>query len=178
MRLVPTREALQLTGLSAPTLREWTSRRALIPADAPPRNQGSSAQYSWQTILLLRLAVSLRDQFHLELQAHRSLFASLRQGLRGGSFIALWDKVLALLGNDEWLLLDEDRAEPWRQDAIVILLNPHLIVLSERFSLPTRASSTGQFDLFPATPVGASRRTPAPRAHDTSANAERRRRLA
>jgi hypothetical protein len=65
MRLVPTRDAIRLTGLSAPKLREWTSRRALIPADIPPKNQGSPAQYSWQTILLLRLAVTLRDRFHM-----------------------------------------------------------------------------------------------------------------
>ena len=58
MRLVPTRQALQLTGLSSAKLREWTSRRALIPADVPSKKQGSSAQYTWQTILLLRLAVT------------------------------------------------------------------------------------------------------------------------
>lgn len=162
MLLVPTRQALQLTGLSAPTLREWTSRRALIPADVPPKNQGSPAQYSWQTILLLRLAVTFRDRFHLELQAHRSLFASLRRGLRGRSFIALWDKALALHGRDEWLLVDEAGAEPLRQDAVVILLNPHLFVLSEGFALPKPAGATGQLDLFPATPVGETARGAAP----------------
>ena len=175
MRLVPTRQALQLTGLSAPTLREWTSRRALIPADVPPKNQGSPAQYSWQTMLLLRLAVTLRDRFHLELQAHRSLFASLRRGLRGRSFIALWDKTLALYGHDEWHLVDAD-ADPLRQDAVVILLNPHLHILSEGFALPKPAAVAGQLDLFPATPVGETIRRPAPRTRRTYA--ERRRRSA
>ncbi len=176
MLLVPTRQALHLTGLSAPTLREWTSRRALIPADVPPKNQGSPAQYSWQTILLLRLAVTLRDRFHLELQAHRSLFASFRRGLRGRSFIALWDKALALHGRDEWLLVDEAGAEPLRQDAVVILLNPHLLVLSEGFALPKPAGRTGQLDLFPATSVGERARGPAPEVGKS--NAERRRRSA
>ena len=176
MRLVPTRQALQLTGLSAPTLREWTSRRALIPVDVPPKSQGSPAQYSWQTILLLRLAVTLRDRFHLELQAHRSLFASLRRGLKGRSFIALWDKVLALHGHDDWLFIDEAGAEPLRQDAVVILLNPHLLVLSEGFALPTPAGVTGQLDLFPATPVGEPARRPVPSARRQ--DPERRRRLA
>lgn len=175
MPFVPTRQALQLTGLSAPTLREWTSRRALIPADVPPKNQGSPAQYSWQTILLLRLAVTLRDRFHLELQANRPLFASLRRGLRGRSFIALWDKALALHGRDEWLLVDAG-AELLRQDAVVILLDPHLLVLSEGFALPKPAGATGQLDLFPATPVGETARRAAPQVRRS--DAERRRRSA
>lgn len=173
MRLVPTRQALQLTGLSAPTLREWTSRRALIPADVPPRSQGTPAQYSWQTILLLRLAATLRDRFHLELQAHRSLFASLRRGLRGRSFIALWDKALVLQGRDEWLLVDA-AADSLRKDSLVILLNPHLLILSEGFALPNPVA--GQLNLFPATAIGEPARQPAPRMRRT--DAERQRRLA
>src|SRR5216684_3758497 len=96
MRVVTTREASQLTGLSTNKLREWTSRRALIPADVRPKSQGSPAKYSWQTILLLRIAVTLRDRFHIELQAHRQVFASLRRGLNGTSFVALWGKSLAI----------------------------------------------------------------------------------
>lgn len=175
MQLVPTRQALQLTGLSAPTLREWTSRRALIPADVPPKKQGSPAQYSWQTILLLRLAVTLRERFHLELQAHLSLFASLRRGLRGRSFIALWDKALALHGHDEWALVDAG-VEPLRQDAVVILLNPHLLILSEGFALPKPVGMARQLDLFPATPIGEPVRRP--EARSRRADAERRRRSA
>jgi len=161
MRLVPTRQALQLTGLSAPTLREWTSRRALIPADVPPKSQGSSAQFSWQTILLLRIADTLRERFYLELQAHRSLFTSLRRGLRRRSFIALWDKALVLHGRDEWILVDAG-TEPLRQDAILILLNAHLSILSEGFALPKPAGVAGQLDLFPATPVGEPAKQAAP----------------
>ena len=86
MRLVPTRQALQLTGLTPAKLREWTGRRALIPADVPPKSQGSSAQYSWQTILVLRLALTLKDKFCLELQAHRGLFTCLHRSLKGRSF--------------------------------------------------------------------------------------------
>ena len=154
MRLVPTRQAVQLTGLSPAQLREWTSRRALIPADVPPRKRGCSAQYSWQTILLLRLAVTLRDRFCLELQAHRPLFTALHRGLRGESFVALWGKALALHGRDRWILFDEAGPEPLRTDAVVLRLNPHLDSLSEGFALPTPSSSAGQLDLFPAAPVG------------------------
>ncbi|HEX6376910.1 MAG TPA: hypothetical protein VFZ91_14455, partial [Allosphingosinicella sp.] len=147
--------------------------RALIAADVPPKSQGSPAQYSWQTILLLRLAVTLRDRFHLELQAHLSLFASLRRGLRSRSFIALWDKALALQGRDEWLLVDA-AADPVRQDSIVILLNPHLLILSEGFALPKPAGFAGQLDLFPARPIGEPARKPAPRTRRTDAEQQRR----
>lgn len=168
MRLVPTRQALQLTGLSSAKLREWTSRRALIPADLPSKKQGSSAQYTWQTILLLRLAVILRDRFCVELQAHRALFTCLRGSLQGKSFIALWDKALALQGREEWILLDEKDGNPLGRDAIVLRLNPHLEVLSEGFALPLPSTSTGQLDLFPARAVSSK---PAPTPIRTARNA-------
>jgi hypothetical protein len=93
---VPTPIASQLTGLAAEKPREWTSRRALIPADRRPQGKGSPAKFSWQTILGLRVAVLLRNQFRLELQAHKAAFADLRKLLRSQSFIALWGKRLVL----------------------------------------------------------------------------------
>ena len=107
MRLVTTREASRLTGLSTNKLREWTSRRALIPADVPPKSQGSPARYSWQTILLLRIAVTLRDRFHLELQAHRQVLTSLHQSLRATSFVSLWGKSLAIDPDQCWSWIDD-----------------------------------------------------------------------
>lgn len=178
MRLVPTRQAVQLTGLSPAQLREWTSRRALIPADVPPRKRGCSAQYSWQTILLLRLAVTLRDRFCLELQAHRSLFTALHRGLRGESFVALWGKALALHGRDRWILFDEAGPELLRTDAVVLRLNPHLDALSEGFALPTPSSSAGQLDLFPAAPVGGPGPGAAARTRASRSGRERRRQSA
>lgn len=153
MRLVPTRQALQLTGLTPAKLREWTSRRALIPADLPPKSQGSSAQYSWQTILVLRLALTLKDKFCLELKAHRGLFISLRRSLKGRSFVALWDHVLALRGSADWTLVNEVGEEPLDADAIMLRLNPHLEVLASGFALPDPRRAAGQLDLFPATPI-------------------------
>jgi hypothetical protein len=175
MQLVPTRQALKLTGLSGPTLREWTSRRALIPADIVPKKQGSPAQYSWQTILVLRIAVTLRDKFHLELQAHSSLFVDLRRGFGGKSFIALWDKAVALHGDDDWAFV-EAGGEQLRQDAIIIRLNPHLFVLSESFALPKPVGMDGQLDLFPVSTVGHEVCEPA--HHPRNVGAERRRRSA
>lgn len=153
MRVVTTREASELTGLSTGKLREWTSRRALIPADVRPKSQGSPAKYTWQTILLLRIAVILRDRFHLELQAHRHIFASLRRELRGTSSVTLWGKSLAIHADGRWSLLSPiDSAAP-DGDAPLIKLEPHLRALSVSFALPNPSSIPGQLDLFPARAV-------------------------
>jgi hypothetical protein len=153
MQFVPTREASRLTGLSTNKLREWTSRRALIPADIPPKSQGSPAKYSWQTILLLRIAVTLRREFHLELQAHRPVLASLRRALHGASFVALWGKSLAIHGDQRWTWVSDSDASPLGGDAIFIRLDPHLEALSRGFALPRPSGSPGQLDLFPALPA-------------------------
>lgn len=143
---MPTPIASQLTGLSTDKLREWTSRRALIPADQRPKSQGSPAKFSWQTILVLRVAVLLRDQFSLELQAHTTGFAELRKLLRSQSFIALWGKRLALRPGGTWNILEA--AEVVQEiDVLLITLDPHLAVLRDGFALPT-ANEERQLDLF------------------------------
>ena len=154
MHLVTTRDAIRLTGLSTDQLREWTGRRALIPPDVKPKGHGSAAQYSWQTILLLRLAVTLRDRFKIELQAHRNLFSGLGDGLRKMSFLSLWGRAVALHGGDAWCLLNAAELSGTDDDLIVLRLDPHLHVLSGGFALPQPAALT-QFQLFPATSVEA-----------------------
>lgn len=149
MRYAATPLACQLTGLSTERLREWTSRRALIPADVRPRRKGSPAKYTWQTILILRLAVTLREQFHIELQAHKGLFDGLRRELRAKSFIALWGRSVALVGKNRWMLLDTVDGQPPADDVLLLRLNAHLEVLSAGFALPGPAAALGQFDLFP-----------------------------
>jgi hypothetical protein len=149
MQLVTTRDATRLTGLSTEQLREWTSRRALILPDEKPKGHGSPARYSWQTILLLRLAVVLRDRFKLELHAHRDLFADLGAGLARTSFLSLWGKSLALYGGAQWGVIDPHDESMATNDCIVLQLDPHLQKLSDSFSLP-KPAATGQFQLFPA----------------------------
>lgn len=149
MRLVTTRDATRLTGLTTEQLREWTSRRALILPDVKPKGHGSPARYSWQTILLLRLAVVLRDRFKLELHAHRVLFAELGAGLAQTSFLSLWGKSLALYGGSQWCVVDPRDEGPSIDDCIVLRLDPHLHQLSDSFSLP-KPAALGQFQLFPA----------------------------
>ena len=147
LRSVPTPVACQLTELSTDKLREWTSRRALVPADIRPKSKGSPAQFTWQTILVLRIAVLLRDQFSLELQAHKASLDKLRKALRSKSFIALWGQRLALQGSRDWVFVDETEGLP-EADALVIHLDPHLRVLRDGFALPDAEASQGQMDLF------------------------------
>ena len=149
MHLVATRDAIRLTGLSLDQLREWTSRRALIPADVKGRGHGSPAQYSWQTILLLRLAVTLRERFKLELQSHRALFSSIGHNLSRTSFLSLWGHALVLRGGDSWSFLELSELPEEIDDCIVLRLDPHLQVLSFGFSLPKPVTHS-QLQLFPA----------------------------
>ena len=147
MQLVTTRDAIRLTGLSTEQLRDWTSRRALIPPDVKPLGHGSPARFSWQTILLLRLAATLRDHFKLELQAHRDLFSELGIGLGRSSFLSLWGKALVLHGGENWSLMDSADLGLVTADCIVLRLDRHLAALSESFALPEPASK--QLQLFP-----------------------------
>ena len=121
---MPTPIASQLTGLSTDKLREWTSRRALIPADQRPKRKGSPAKFSWQTILVLRVAVLLRAQ----------------------SFIALWGKRLVLAPGRTWSFLDAAGSAP-ESDALLIALDPHLVIIRDGFALPG-ATEERQLDLF------------------------------
>lgn len=146
MRLVPTPVASKLTGLSTDKLREWTSRRALIPADQPAKRKGSPAKFSWQTILVLRVAVLLRDCFSLELQAHKVAFDELWKMLRSQSFLALWGKRLALGPGRTWSIIDTaDTVLEF--DTLLIPLDPHLVVLRDGFAL-SGANAERQLDLF------------------------------
>ena len=154
MRLVTTRDATRLTGLSTEQLREWTSRRALILPDVKPRGHGSPARYSWQTILLLRIVVVLRDRFKLELHAHRDLFSALGTGLARMSFLSLWGKSLALYGGERWAVIDPHEDDSAIDDCITLRLDPHLQQLSDSFSLP-KPVVPSQFQLFPALDVTA-----------------------
>lgn len=145
LRLVPTPVACKLTGLSTEKLREWTSRRAIVSADVRPKGKGTPAKFSWQAILILRVAVLLRDQFNVELQAHKTSFDGLRKMLRENSFLSLWGSRLALHPGGDWSLVEADSLA-MAGDGILIALDPHLIVLRDGFALPD--ASEGQLDLF------------------------------
>jgi hypothetical protein len=148
MRLVRSRDVPALTGLSADQLREWTVRRGLVQPDEPARKRGSEAKFSWQTLLVLRLAVVLRTRFHVELQAHRELLCSARKLLDGASFPGLWGGTLAIYGLTRCELLTARTPPPSAdEDAILLRLNRHLEELSQGFGLP---EPVAQLPLFPA----------------------------
>ena len=146
LRYVPTQVATELTGLSTNKLREWTSRRALIPADVRPKKRGSPAKFSWQSILVLRIAVILRESFHLELQSHRTSLVNLRSDLRERSFLTLWGHQVAITPH-QWMIRDEE--PPGAQgDVLLIGLDPHLHVLRTGFAFPDATVGIHQLELF------------------------------
>ena len=147
VRLIGSRDVLKLTGLSADQLREWTVRRRLIHPDVPASRQGQQAQFGWQTVLLLRLAVVMRSRFHVELQVHRDLLLRARELLNGRSFPGLWNHRLVIFGLDSCALLGGSDPLPVDQDAILLRLNAHLEALSQGFGV---SEPIAQLPLFPA----------------------------
>lgn len=151
MRLIGSGEVQGLTGLSADQLREWTGRRGLIRADRPAQGKGTQARYSWQTVLVLRLALVLKQRFHLELQAHRELLAELQRLFHGKSFPILWDNILLFRGGSSVALIRlSGMTLELDEPAITIPLASHLQPLMVGFGLP---SPMQQLPLFRAVGV-------------------------
>lgn len=147
LRLVPTPVVSQLTGLSTETLREWTRRRGLVHADVVPKQKGSPAQFSWQTILVLRIALQLRNSFHVELEAYKTALLNLQQELRVKSFIELWGKVLTLHSDGTWELTSSHSLKA-AGDRLLLELDPHLQILHTGFSMTDDEVMREQLDLF------------------------------
>jgi len=147
VQLIGSRDVQKLAGLSADQLREWTVRRGLIHPDIPASRQGQRAQFGWQTVLLLRLAVVLRSRFHVELQVHRDLLFRARKLFNGRSFPGLWNTRLAIYGLDSCALLGGSDPLPAEQDVILLGLNVHLEALSQGFGV---SEPIAQLPLFPA----------------------------
>lgn len=136
MSMIPAGRVQTLTGLTANQLREWSHRRDLVPPDVDAQGPGRPALYSWQTVLLLRIAVVLRVRFKIELQAHKALLRALRQLFGGVSFPALRGSVLALRAMEHGELLSEGvvRIGSNDLDTLFLRLDPHLDVLEAAFA--------------------------------------------
>lgn len=145
--MVPARDVQRLTGLSADQLREWAHRRGLVRPDVAPGGPGRPALYGWQSVLILRLAVVLRERFRIELHAHVDLLIALRELLVGISFPALRGCVLALRGMEDGELLLETAVFVDREgrDTLILRLDPHLDVLATEFA---PLDQGGQLPLF------------------------------
>lgn len=134
--MIPAGQVHKLTGLTANQLREWSHRRHLIPPDVEAGGPGRPALYSWQTVLLLRIAVVLRERFRIELQAHKELLHALRELFSGAPFPALRGCVLALRAMEHGELLPEGlvRVGGGDPDTLFLRLDPHLDVLESQFA--------------------------------------------
>jgi DNA-binding transcriptional MerR regulator len=149
-RLIAAGEVQKLTGLSADQLREWTNRRGLIKPDVQPHGPGSKALYSWQTVLLLRLAIVFKDTFHIELQAQRDLFAALAQRFAKRPIHALRGSALILQAEAHYDIVPLSDLRTVEADSLVIRLDPHLDALSTDFGM---MEPTAQLPLFAAVAV-------------------------
>jgi hypothetical protein len=150
VRLVGSREVQVLTGLSADQLREWTGRRGLVRPDRPAQGKGTQARFSWQTVLVLRLALVMKQEFHIELQSHRQSLAELQSLFHGRSFPWLWDRA-ALIRRGAPLAISRLSEMTFTDEALVVIpLGPHLRALMVGFGVPL---STQQAPLFRAISV-------------------------
>lgn len=137
-------DVLALTGLSPSQLREWTSRRGIIPADQPARGRGKHAQYAWNTILVLRILVELKRTFSIEIAAWAALGTCLRDSLAGTSPIALYGKCV-LFSEGTFYIVGSPEVSVGGA-TIAIPLDPHLKVLAIGLGVPL---PQGQLSLFP-----------------------------
>jgi hypothetical protein len=135
-KLVNSPEAAWLAGLSVDRLRDW-QRRALVVPQIPPPRQGCHPKYSWKSILLLRMAVILRDRFKLELGALGYQFFELFSILSDTEFASLWGKYLVLDSGEHWILADPRENIVPAAEGLLIRLDPHLQILSEAFFPPS-----------------------------------------
>lgn len=126
-------------------------RRTLVVPDVPSAKRGSEAKFSWQTVLLLRLAVVLRKRFQVELHAHREVLSSARDLLQGVPFPALWGRTLVIYDLARCELLSARDLVPADQDAVLLRLDDHLYVISNGLGI---AEPVAQLPLFAAVPVG------------------------
>jgi hypothetical protein len=147
--MIPAGRVQTLTGLTANQLREWSHRRNLVRPDIEAGGPGRPALYSWQTVLLLRIAVVLRERFKIELQAHKDLLHALQDLLAGVPFPALRGCVLALRAMEHGEILSEGqvRVGTNEPDTLFLHLDPHLDLLEVDFS---PQDQSGQLPLFRA----------------------------
>jgi hypothetical protein len=153
MRFIQAGEVQKLTGLTSDQLREWTSRRGLIEADLKPNGPGTRARFAWQSVLLLRIAVVLKERFHVELQSQKPLFSALSVRLGKTSFPALRETVLVLEPDGGFYIIPRGAVRHMmaKDDCLILSLDPHLDVLSTQFGMP---EAMRHLPLFPARAVG------------------------
>jgi len=134
-----------LTGLSPSQLREWTSRRGILPADQPARGRGRHAHYAWNTVLVLRILAELHTNFGVELTTWSGLAQRIRDDLTKVHPLSLYGKYLQIWGGRY-----EITATPSLtlvSTSTIVPLNPHLQALAVGLGIPTPPA---QLSLFAA----------------------------
>jgi hypothetical protein len=146
MKLFQAADAIELTGLTRNQLREWTnkSRRGFLVADVAPNGPGRHALYSWQTLLVLRLLLSLQSQFAIDVGAWSPVTRKLRQLLENVSFHSLWG-MRVVFSNSESVKLSDEPLDVCAGQ-LVLPLDPHLEFIATKLALP----HPGQLSLFAA----------------------------
>lgn len=130
---------MALTGLTHDQLREWTGRRGIVAPDVRPNGPGTRALYSWQTVLLLRIATTLKSKFFIELTASRPLLAAISRQIKGLRFSELSSMVLVIHDSNSFNLIEQSNPFQAQDGAIVIPLEPHLKALSDSFTTEPHA---------------------------------------
>ena len=136
MRLFQSADALRITGLTRSQLREWTGhgRRELISPDVRPGGPGRHALYAWQSLLVLRLLLVVRNEFAAEIGAWAPAARDLREKLDSTSFPSLWP-LSVFFPNRSTSMLVTDLAE-LGPNGLILPLEPHLTVLASELSFP------------------------------------------
>ena len=144
MQLIQAADAARLAGVSRHQLKEWCTRRGIVPPDVPGAGRGRHALFSWQTVLTLRVLSELHARFHIEIGAWQGGATQFRALLEGRFFPGLWDTWAMFPDRERAVLRDKPVAG---EEALVALpLAPHLCAIAGGFALPPAR----QLPLFPA----------------------------
>lgn len=130
VRLVGTRDAQVVSGLSADQIREWTGRRGLVSPEIPAKGKGTQARYSWQSLLLLRVCAALKTQIHVELSAYRNDIKTLQDQINNRSFHSLWNETV-IFGPSKPFVMELRQVPEFTFDKpyVLVLLRPHLQII-------------------------------------------------
>lgn len=143
MQLVQASDAARLSGVTVHQLREWCTRRDILPPDVPGAGRGRHALYSWQTVLAVRLLKELNERFGIEVGAWRGAIQEFRTTINGRSFPTLWRAFAQFSSCHRALLTASPSVDG--EAILTIPLAPHLQAIAQEFSLP----SEPQLPLFP-----------------------------
>src|SRR5687767_7809507 len=84
--------AARIAGITDHQLKEWCTRRALLPPDVPARGKGNHALFGWRSLLALRLLAVIHHEFGGTVTHWGPLLDKFRGQIEGTSFPSLFGK--------------------------------------------------------------------------------------